>query len=104
MSNSRMPLDRSTDPPRELSVDLYRVGAVVLIVIGHWLAASVAYRHGSFVRENPLVELPWTQWLTWIFQTVPLLFLVAGYAGAASWTRHTGMSFTDWIGKRLRSV
>lgn len=99
-----MPPDRPTGQARELSVDLYRVGAVVLIVLGHWLAASVAYRHGTFVRENPLVELPWTQWLTWIFQTVPLLFLVAGYAGAASWTRHTGMSFVDWIGKRLRAV
>lgn len=85
-------------------MDLYRVGAVVLIVIGHWLAASVAYRHGSFVRENPLVELPWTQWLTWIFQTVPLLFLVAGYAGAASWTRHKGVSFSDWMDKRVRSI
>ncbi len=85
-------------------MDLYRVGAVVLIVVGHWLAASVAYRHGGFVRENPLVELPWTQWLTWIFQTVPLLFLVAGYAGAASWTRHTGMSFSNWMAKRLRAI
>src|SRR6478736_3313200 len=50
------------------------------------------------------VELPWTQWLTWIFQTVPLLFLVAGYAGAASWTRHSGSSFGDWMVKRLRAV
>ncbi len=85
-------------------MDLYRVGAVVLVVVGHWLAASVAYRHGAFVRENPLVELPWTQWLTWIFQTVPLLFLVAGYAAAASRKQHTDVSLRDWMAKRLRAV
>ncbi|MBV8861622.1 MAG: acyltransferase family protein, partial [Mycobacterium sp.] len=38
-----------------------------------------------------LVDQPWTQWLTWPFQAVPTFFLVAGYAGAVSWThrRHT---------------
>jgi hypothetical protein len=91
-------------PHRELAVDLYRVCAVALIAMGHWLAASVTYRHGGFVRENPLAELPWTQWLTWIFQVVPVFFLVAGYAGAASWTRRTDTSFGDWLGKRYRSV
>lgn len=38
-------------------MDLYRVAAVALVVAGHWLAASVAFRDGHFVRENPLVEL-----------------------------------------------
>ena len=85
-------------------MDLYRVAAVALVVAGHWLAASVAFRDGHFVRENPLVELPWTQWLTWIFQTVPVLFLVAGYASAASWTRRTDAPFGDWLRKRFRAV
>lgn len=99
----RVPPDR-TAPPRELSADLYRVCAVVLIVVGHWLAASVTYRHGGFVRENPLIEMPWTQWLTWIFQVVPVFFIVAGYAGAASWTRRTDALYGDWLGKRFRTL
>lgn len=85
-------------------MDLYRVAAVALVVAGHWLAASVAFRDGQFVRENPLVELPWTQWLTWIFQTVPVLFLVAGYASAASWTRRTGALYESWLRTRFRAV
>ncbi len=89
---------------RELSVDLYRVCAVALIVMGHWLAASVAYREGHFVRENPLSELPWTQWLTWIFQVVPVFFLVAGFAGAASWTRRHVGPYADWLRMRFRTV
>jgi hypothetical protein len=48
-------------------VDLYRVAAVALVVAGHWLDASMAFHGGHFVRENPLVELPWTQRLTWSF-------------------------------------
>ena len=73
-------------PARDLAVDFYRFSGVVLIVLGHWLAGSVTYHDGQFGRQNPLVDLPWTQWLTWPFQAVPTFFLVAGYAGAVSWT------------------
>ena len=69
-------------PARNLAVDFYRASGVVLIVLGHWLAGSVTYHDGQFGRENPLLDMPWTQWLTWIFQAVPVFFFVAGYAGA----------------------
>src|SRR6516165_481631 len=73
-------------PARNLAVDFYRAWGVVLSVLGHWLAGSVTYHDGSFGRQNPLVHIPWTQWLTWPFPAVPTFFLVAGYAGALSWT------------------
>jgi fucose 4-O-acetylase-like acetyltransferase len=94
-------------PVRDLAVDFYRVSGVVLIVLGHWLAACVTYREGGFGRQNPLVDLPWTQWLTWPFQAVPVFFLVAGYAGAVSWTHRRdtdGMSRQAWLGHRLARV
>ena len=72
---------------RELSADLYRASALVLIVIGHRLAASVTFRGGRFDNDTVLAVVPWTQWLTWAFRVVPLFFLVAGYANAVSWTR-----------------
>ena len=90
-------------PPRELAVDLYRTAAVILVVVGHWLASTVAFQDGQFVRENVLSVIPWTQWLTWIFQVVPVFFLVAGYAGAASWTRRN-VPYRDWLRMRSRSV
>ncbi|HTZ12997.1 MAG TPA: acyltransferase [Mycobacterium sp.] len=92
---------------RNLAVDFYRVSGVVLIVLGHWLAGSVTYHDGSFGRQNPLVDQPWTQWLTWPFQAVPTFFLVAGYAGAISWThwRDTdGVSRQGWLRHRLARV
>jgi surface polysaccharide O-acyltransferase-like enzyme len=94
-------------PVRNLAVDFYRVSGVVLIVLGHWLAGSVTYHDGYFGRQNPLVDQPWTQWLTWPFQAVPTFFLVAGYAGAVSW-RHRrdsdGVSRQTWVRRRLARV
>ncbi|OBI67862.1 acyltransferase [Mycobacterium sp. E796] len=94
-------------PARNLAVDFYRVSGVVLIVLGHWLAGSVTYHDGSFGRQNPLVDIPWTQWLTWIFQAVPVFFLAAGYAGAVSWTHRCGaegFSREVWLRHRLARV
>ncbi len=94
-------------PVRNLAVDFYRVTGVLLIVLGHWLAGSVTYRDGYFGRQNPLVDQPWTQWLTWPFQAVPTFFLVAGYAGAVSWThwrRTEGASRQLWLRHRLARV
>lgn len=88
-------------------MDYYRVSGVVLIVLGHWLAGSVTYHNGSFGRQNPLEDMPWTGWLTWIFQAVPVFFLVAGFAGALSWTHRRdsgGFSRQDWIRHRLARV
>jgi len=94
-------------PVRNSAVDFYRVSGVVLIVLGHWLAGSVTYHEGSFGRQNPLVDQPWTQWLTWIFQAVPTFFLVAGYAAAVSWTHRRaaeGVSRQTWLRHRLARV
>jgi fucose 4-O-acetylase-like acetyltransferase len=94
-------------PVRNLAADFYRVSGVVLIVLGHWLAGSVTYHDGSFGRQNPLVDQPWTQWLTWPFQAVPTFFLVAGYAGAVSWAHRRdgeGESRQTWLQHRLSRV
>jgi Acyltransferase family len=94
-------------PVRNLAVDFYRVSGVVLIVLGHWLAGAVTYHDGYFGRQNPLVDQPWTQWLTWPFQAVPTFFLAAGYAGAVSWTHRRdieGVSRQTWLRHRLARV
>ena len=94
-------------PVRDLAVDFYRVSGVVLIVLGHWVLVCVTYHNGHLGLRNPLVHVPWSQWLTWPFQAVPVLFLVAGYAGAVSWThrRDAGaMPRQAWLGHRLARV
>lgn len=58
-------LEHSTTitPVRNVAIDLYRVVAIVFVVLGHWLIAAMTYRDGEFGRQEPLVALPWTQWL-----------------------------------------
>lgn len=111
----------TTQSSRELSLDLYRSAAVLLVVIGHWLLSVMTYHNGEFGRDNPLVLMPWTQWLTWGFQVVPIFFVVAGYASAGSWDRfraaldqtdrldqtdQTGSSSSrqDWLRGRIARV
>ncbi|MCX2930740.1 acyltransferase family protein [Mycobacterium sp. CVI_P3] len=92
----------ATTATRNHSMDLYRVCALLLVVIGHWVTAALSFSDGAFWRENPLVEMPWTQWLTWIFQVVPVFFVVAGYASAVSWTqRSADESRQAWLRRRL---
>ena len=87
---------------RDHAMDLYRVVALLLIVVGHWVAACLTFSDGAFWRENPLVDLPWTQWLTWMFQVVPVFFVVAGYASAVSWGHpRAEESLQDWLRRRL---
>jgi len=95
---------KASSHPREIALDLYRSSAVILVVIGHWLLSAMTYRNGEFGRDNPLVLMPWTQWLTWFFQVVPVFFAVAGYASAASWARLRTDGTTsrqDWIRRRV---
>ena len=76
----------------------------MLVVIGHWLLSVMTYRGGEFGRDNPLVLLPWTQWLTWLFQVVPVFFAVAGFASAVSWARLVAggaVSREQWIRRRV---
>jgi hypothetical protein len=92
----------TTTAVRNHSMDLYRVVALLFVVVGHWVTASLSFSDGAFWRENPLVEMPWTQWLTWIFQVVPVFFVVAGYASAVSWTqRSADESRQAWLRRRL---
>ncbi|CAN5497967.1 acyltransferase [soil metagenome] len=98
---------RTNQASRELSLDLYRSAAVILVVIGHWLLSVMTYRDGEFGRDNPLVLMPWTQWLTWGFQVVPIFFVVAGYASAGSWERFQaagGGARQDWLRRRIARV
>ena len=104
-----MPADRSADAAsaRELSADVYRVFAVTVVVIAHWLVSAVTFHDGQFGNDYPLDAMPWTRWLTLVFQVVPVFFLVGGYASAASWTRWReagGRRWTEWVRNRLAAI
>lgn len=70
---------------------------------GHWLAAAVTVQDGRLGGVNALEVLPWARPLTWLFQVMPVFFLVGGYANAASWSSHQrrGGDGASWVRSRM---
>ncbi len=50
--------------------------------------------------------LPWTQWLTWGFQVMPVFFLVGGFSNGVSWSanRRDGGTYSAWFSGRLQRL
>jgi len=95
-----------TPETRNRYVDFLRAASIAVVVIGHWLMAAPAMEKGTLTLNDMLHVAPWMQWLTWIFQVMPLFFIVGGYANAVSWesARRAGRSYDEWIGARLQRL
>jgi len=87
---------------RNRYADLLRVVAIGGVVYGHWLLISVTYRHGQLSGVDALDYVGWARWVTWLFQVMPVFFLVGGYVNARSWSAHRdgGESWTRWVRDR----
>ena len=87
---------------RNRYADLVRVVAIGGVVYGHWLLISVTYRNGQLSGLDALDYVSWGRWLTWLFQVMPVFFLVGGYVNAQSWMAHhaRGESWTRWVRDR----
>jgi fucose 4-O-acetylase-like acetyltransferase len=99
-------LAAETPDSRNRYVDFLRAASIVVVVIGHWLMAAPSVERGEFTLSDMLQIAPWTRWLTWIFQVMPLFFIVGGYANAASWegARAAGRGYDWWLSRRLRRL
>jgi surface polysaccharide O-acyltransferase-like enzyme len=96
-------MHRSTpDTSRNPYLDLIRVLAIAAVVVGHWLATGITYRHGELQGVDVLSVVRWTSWMTLVLQVVPVFFLVGGYSNALSWTRYrtAGGSAFAWTRRR----
>ena len=90
-----------TPDSRERSADMWRALAIFLVVLGHWFVIAVVYRDGQLSGYNALDVLTWIDPVTWLFQVMPIFFLVGGYASGASLASHRA-SGGDGIGWVLR--
>ena len=91
---------------RNRVVDLLRAAAILVVVLGHWLMAAVQVRDGELVLGHLLALAPWTHPLTWVFQVMPVFFLVGGYANGLSWrsARGRNLPYAAWLRSRLRRL
>lgn len=75
----------------------------MLVILGHWLVSYIDYdRRGRLTGHSALESMPWAYPLTWVFQVLPVFFMVGGYANAASLTSHRarGEEAVTWLQDR----
>ncbi|MGW0498021.1 acyltransferase family protein [Streptomyces sp. NPDC003007] len=82
-------LAERTPPQRERYVDLLRALAILIVVLGHWMVIVVTGGPRGPDGFSALEVLPWGRPITWLFQVMPVFFMVGGFANAASLTSRT---------------
>ena len=98
-------VDAATPASRNRVVDFLRAAAITVVVIGHWTIIAVD-ADGGIQPHGVLDGARWTHPLTWLFQVMPIFFLVGGYSNALSWrsARRKDLSYGQWLRTRLRRL
>ncbi len=92
-------LAAATPVTRDRYVDFLRVFSIGVVVAGHWLMAAFETGPSGLRATNALATVPWAHYLTWLFQVMPLFFLVGGFAHATGLAR--GGSYADFVRARV---
>jgi len=95
-----------TPESRNRYVDFLRALSIIAVISGHWLIAAPFVDAGELSLTSMLARQPWTQLLTWVFQVMPVFFLVGGYSNGVSWNaaKRDGRSYADWLDGRLQRL
>lgn len=105
-----MSIPRSTDAAstidlskRDLTLDLARVFCVLLVVVIHLLEVGVGTGPHGLTITRPLEHQPWFNGTTWVFQIMPLFFVVGGFASLTAWRSlgRRGGGSTDYVRTRV---
>lgn len=97
---------RQTPLNRNRYVDFLRSASILVVIAGHWLITTAHYVDGSLTSEHLFRIQPLTQWLTWIFQVMPIFFIVGGFSNAVSLdsAHRKGIGYADWLAARLQRL
>ena len=98
-------VDAATPESRNRVVDFLRAAAITVVVLGHWTIIAVD-ADGGILAHGVLDGAAWTHPLTWVFQVMPIFFLVGGYSNALSWrsARRKDVGYAQWLRTRLRRL
>jgi fucose 4-O-acetylase-like acetyltransferase len=99
-------IDARTPADRDRYADLLRLTAIVVVVLGHWLVGVIRTQDGAIQIDRLIAVVPATQPLTWLFQVMPLFFLIGGAVNAGSWCRaeERGEPWAVWLRRRSRRL
>lgn len=93
----------ATPAGRDRFLDLVRVLALGVVVVGHWLMAVLWTDGDGFHASSLLAQAPGSRWLTWVLQVMPLFFVVGGFANATSLAsaERRGTGYGQWVRGRV---
>ena len=96
----------NTPDERNRYVDFLRAVSITVVIVGHWLIATSYYADGQLDSGHLLKSHPQTQWLTWLFQVMPIFFIVGGYSNAVSLesAARKGTGYGGWLAGRLNRL
>ncbi|MBT8144219.1 MAG: acyltransferase, partial [Gammaproteobacteria bacterium] len=99
-------LAAQTPEDRNRYVDFLRAVSILVVIVGHWLIATAHMVDGQLNPGHLLKEAPQMQWLTWLFQVMPIFFIVGGYANAVSLesAQRKGVAYAGWLSSRLNRL
>ena len=98
---------RHTPEARNRYVDFLRAVSILVVIAGHWTAAApYVWEDGGLGVTHMLTVAPWTRWLTWGVQVMPIFFFVGGFSHGKSWSsaRAKGTAYGAWLEARLRRL
>ncbi len=70
----------ATPPSRDRSVDFFRAVAILAVVAGHWLIATIVRAPDGIAVGNVLSTTSALRPATWVFQVMGLFFVVGGFS------------------------
>jgi peptidoglycan/LPS O-acetylase OafA/YrhL len=95
-----------TPDERNRYVDFLRSVSILVVIVGHWTIATAWVVDGEMQAGHLLAGRPQLHWLTWLFQVMPIFFIVGGYSNAVSLesARREGDGYGVWLSARLNRL
>ncbi len=95
-----------TPEKRNRYVDSLRALSILAVVLGHWLISAPYFENGLPAYSHLLDLAPWSRWLTWLFQVMPIFFFVGGFSNGISWesAQRKRLSYREWFDSRSRRL
>ena len=92
-------LAAATPDSRDRYVDFLRAFSIAVVVLGHWLLATVEWTPGGLRAGNALAVMPALQPLTWLLQVMPVFFFVGGFAHLVTYdaNRRRGGRYAQFV-------
>ena len=93
----------ATATDRDRFIDAVRAGSLLVVVLGHWLMATVIIKDGHLTGANAMTSIPALQLATWVLQVMPLFFIAGGFSNITVWRslRRRGGGYSEYLQGRL---